>query len=91
MKDSDSKLPATDTSVSVGLVVFYDEFVEFQAYCAFLCDALSSMAAAQIELDDATRRGVSAFAGDLKYRVEALRILLQRLQEKSCADDNNIA
>lgn len=88
MSTSSSRPVAAETSVSEDLVVFYDEFVGFQAYCAFLCDALGSMALAQIDLDDATRRGVSAFAGDLKNRVEALKIELKRIQEKSCADAN---
>lgn len=87
MNDSSARPSASDNSLSEDLVVFYDEFVEFQAYCAFLCDALGSMALAQIDLDDATRRGVSAFAGDLKYRVEVLKIELKRIQEKSCVSD----
>jgi len=67
------------------LVVFYDEFVEFQAYCAFLCDALSAMVISEIILDDATQRGVSAYASQLKQRVEALKISLKQIQQKSCA------
>lgn len=88
MNDSSSQPLATEISLCEDLVVFYDGFVEFQAYCAFLCDALGSMALAQIDLDDATRRGVSAFAGDLKCRVEVLKIELKRIQGKSCAGYN---
>lgn len=87
MSNSSFRTLTAETSLAEDLVVFYDEFVGFQAYCAFLCDALSSMALAQIDLDDATRRGVSAFAGDLKYRVEVLKIALKSIQEKSSADD----
>lgn len=88
MNDSSSRPLLVNTTLSEDLVMFYDEFVAFQGDCAFLCDALSSMALAQIDLDDASRRGVSAFAGDLKCRVEVLKIELKRIQEKSCSGDS---
>ena len=73
-------------SLAENLVVFYDEFVEFQAYCALLCDALSCMATTEMGLDDATQRGVTAFSGYLKRRVEDLKISLKKIQEKSCEE-----
>jgi len=74
-------------SLAENLVVFYDEFVEFQAYCALLCDALSCMATTEMGLDDATQRGVTAFSGYLKRRVEDLKISLRKIQEKSCEEN----
>ncbi|RYY01371.1 MAG: hypothetical protein EOO53_17910 [Gammaproteobacteria bacterium] len=74
-------------SLAENLVVFYDEFVEFQAYCALLCDALSCMAVTEMGLDDATQRGVTAFSGCLKRRVEDLKISLKKIQEKSCEEN----
>lgn len=72
-----------DDSLAENLVAFYDEFMEFQAYCALLCDAMSCMAATEMYLDDATKRGVNAFSGHLKRRVEELRLTLKQIQIKS--------
>jgi hypothetical protein len=74
-------------SLAENLVVFYDEFVEFQAYCALLCDALSCMAITEMRLDDATQRGVHTFSGYLKRRVEELKFTLKQIQEKSCKEN----
>ena len=86
MRDSSQTLNENG-SVAENLVVFYDEFLEFQAYCALLCDALSCMATTEMNLDEATQRGVSAFSGYLKQRVEELKINLKHIQEKSCSED----
>lgn len=83
MRDS-SQIFNEGNSVAENLVAFYDEFMEFQAYCALLCDALSCMATTEMRLDDATQRGVNAFSGHLKRRVEELRVTLKQIQEKSC-------
>lgn len=74
-------------SLAEDLVVFYDEYGEFEAYCAFLCDSLSAMATSEIVLDDATRRGVGAFAGQLKYRVAELKLMLKQIQKKAGASN----
>lgn len=76
-----------DSPLAEDVVVFYDEFVEFQAYCAFLCDALSSMAIAHMELDDVTRHGITVFSGQLKLRVEVLKMKLKQIHEKSSASE----
>ncbi len=76
-------------SVAKDLVAFYDEFLEFQGYCALLCDAMSCMAMTEMELDDATRRGVSTFSSYLKQRVEELKIGLKQIQEKSCKESSS--
>ena len=74
------------TPLAQDLIRFYDEFLEFQAYSSLLCDAISSMAANQMELDEATRRGVEMFAGYLKRRVDDLVVVVKQLQEKSCKE-----
>jgi hypothetical protein len=81
-----SKLLIEDDSVAENLIVFYDEFLEFQGYCALLCDAMSCMAMTEMGLDDATKRGVYTFSGYLKERVEELRATLKKIQEKSCKE-----
>lgn len=85
MRDSSQPFNESD-SLAENLIVFYDEFVEFQAYCALLCDALSCMATTEMGLDDATQRGVNAFSSYLKRRVEELKITLKQIQEKSCKE-----
>jgi hypothetical protein len=88
MHDFSSTCEATngDESLAESLVIFYDEFVEFQAYSAFLCDALSCMAMAQLEMDEATVRGVCVFSGYVKRRLEELKITLRQIQQKACVD-----
>lgn len=88
MRDFSSQFVVTseDASLAESLVMFYDEFVEFQAHSAFLCDALSCMAATQLQMDDATLRGACAFSGYVKGRLEELKTTLQRIQQKACAD-----
>lgn len=72
------------SSLADDLIGFYDDFLRFQAYCALLCDAMTSLASTQMELDDATRRGIEMFAGYLKRRVEEMALALKAIQEKSC-------
>lgn len=89
MHDFSSQFVITngDAPLAESLVMFYDEFVEFQAYSAFLCDALSCMAETQLEVDDATLRGVCAFSGYIKRRLEELKITLRQIQQKACVDN----
>ncbi|MES2824982.1 MAG: hypothetical protein V4732_15360 [Pseudomonadota bacterium] len=75
-----------DESLAESLVIFYDEFVEFQAYSAFFCDALSCMARTQLELDDATSRGVCVFSSYVKRRLEELKTRLKQIQQRACMD-----
>jgi len=84
--DNSSKAINKNDSVAENLLVFYDEFIEFQAYCALLCDAMSCMAATEMDLDEATRRGVNVFSGYLKRRISELQITLKQIQEKSSSE-----
>lgn len=87
MRDSLKAFDEND-SLAENLVAFYDEFLEFQGYCALLCDAMSCMAITEMGLDDATQRGVNTFSSYLKHRVEELKITLKQIQEKSCREFN---
>ncbi len=78
-----------DESLAESLVIFYDEFVEFQAYSAFLCDAVSCMARTQLEMDEATLRGVCAFSGYVKRRLEELKTRLKQIQQRACVDHSS--
>lgn len=65
------------------LLAFYDDFVEFQSSCAFMCDAVTAMATTGMELDEASREGVHIFASQVKHHAQVLKDRLQVLQEVS--------
>lgn len=70
------------------LVSFLDDFVEFNDYCAFLCDALSALFSeyAENEMDSHTIQGVRRHCGDLKERSEKLEEVLNTLYQQSYTD-----
>lgn len=74
------------SNVAEELLTFYDDFVEFQSCCAFLCDAITAMAIAGIELDEASQEGVHIFSSQVKHNAQLLKDRLQALQEISCMD-----
>lgn len=67
------------------LLTLYDDFVEFNDYCAFLCDALSALFAeyAENEIDSHTIQGVKRHCYDLKERAEKLEGVLNTLYQQS--------
>lgn len=68
------------------LLTFYDDFVEFHSCCAFLCDAITAMAATGIELDEASQEGAHIFSSQIKHNAQQLKDRLQVLQEMSCIE-----
>lgn len=62
------------------LLVFYDDYVEFQESCSFLCDAISSMAAEDDRFEGRTVSGIRQFCQQVKDQAENLRRELERLQ-----------
>jgi len=78
--------PQGDLPVSVDLLCFYDEFVDFQSQCAFFCDAVTTMLTAQTEFDRATLEGICSFSGNLKGQIATLKEQLKQIQEKACAE-----
>lgn len=77
--------PTTQLSFLAGeLLTLYDDFLEFQGYCAFWCDAMSAITTLGVELDDASREGAHAFSEQVKQNAQALKNRLKELQEKSC-------
>lgn len=65
------------------LLAFYDEFSEFNDYCAFLCDAFASVATVERELDDASAQGLKRSAQWMKERMEYLKTELKVIQENA--------
>lgn len=62
------------TSKTVDFTTFYDDLVEFNDYCAFFCDAVSSLfsEAMQSEPDMRTVVGLQRHCSDLKARARKL-------------------
>ncbi len=60
------------------LVTFYDDFIAFQARCAFFCDAFSALAAQQ-HWESNSQRGLSLHSAELKDELEQLRRRLHQL------------
>lgn len=73
--------------LALDLLHFYDEFVEFHDYCAFLCDAFSCLATEEDGLDDSTAMGLIRFSGWMKHRVENLKQELKQIQERSYTEN----
>lgn len=56
------------------LLSLYDDFSEFDAYCAFFCDAVGAMSERQDDfLDRNTAQGIRLFGGWLKERSSVLK------------------
>ncbi len=67
-----------------GLVEFYDDFMDFQARCAFYCDACNALAAQQAwELP--SQHGLSLHSAQLKAELEQLRQELRQLLDKGAS------
>lgn len=77
-----STSPASPAAISKQeLLCFYDDFVEFQSSCTFLCDAIMAMTSAGLELDEAGIQGVHLYSWQIKRNVQELKDRLQALQE----------
>lgn len=63
------------------LLIFYDDFVEFQESCAFLCDAIASMVGEEDRFDPCTASGIKEFCHSVKDRSQQLRRELKKIQE----------
>ena len=79
------------TTPKAELIAFYDDFVEFNEYCAFLCDAVAALFtdALEGEPDTHTVLGLKRQCHDLKERAEQLECGLHKIYQQ-CEMDNNI-
>ena len=78
-----------ETSLATDLLHFYDEFVEFHDYCAFLCDAFACLATEEDYLDASTAMGVSRFSHWVKRRTHMLKQELKQIQERAYTEQNS--
>lgn len=67
------------------IVSLLDDVVEFNDYCAFLCDAMASLFAeyAENDAESHTIQGVRRHCSDLKERAEKLEEVLNNLYQQS--------
>ncbi|MCG8434463.1 MAG: hypothetical protein MJA83_10565 [Gammaproteobacteria bacterium] len=71
------------TRLAVDLTRLYDEFQEFNADCAFFCDAAASLAAEENGLDESTVEGLRRQSYWMKQKMDAFELKLKRIQKKS--------
>jgi hypothetical protein len=74
-----------EPNFGVDLLIFYDDFLEFQGCCTFLCDTFMSLSETDMNLDEACIRGVHIFSGQVKRTAEILKDRLKVLLEQSRA------
>lgn len=72
-----------DSPLSIDLVNFYDELVDFQCHCSFLFDAVTSLMLSNSEIDRASIEGFSSLSWQARRRANNLKEEFKRIQEKS--------
>jgi hypothetical protein len=72
----------------VELLTVYDDFVEFNDYCSFLCEAIPALFVeyAESEHDSHTVQGLKRHCSDLKEKAEKLESVLNTLYQQSYTD-----
>ena len=83
MLEPESEPVTEESSLSHDLLHLYDEVTEFNDYCAFLCDAFACLAVEEDCMDASTAQGLSQLSHWMKRRMEALKLKLKKIQEKS--------
>lgn len=87
MPNESSKL--TKTPLRTDILHFYDEFVEFQDYCSFMCEAFASLAAEEHYMDTSSAMGASRFCYWIKRRMQELKGDLKKIHEKAHSQSQN--
>lgn len=75
-----------ESSLANDLITFYDEFAEFNDYCAFLCAAFASIVANEEIIDERSAQGFGRCSHWMSYRMEELKKKLKKIQERSRAE-----
>lgn len=65
------------------LLEFYEEFLNFQADCSFLCEAIISMANEEELLGLETTLGITRFSHTIKDRTQELKQTLHKLYQQA--------
>ena len=79
--------PPAPHSLSYELTDLYDNFVEFNDYCAFLCDTIPLLfrEAQEREPEDHTLAGMRRHCAWMKKRADELELALEKVQQESLA------
>lgn len=74
-----------NASLNDGLTELHDDFMEFNDYCSFLCDAVSCLFTDSIdgEPDNHTVMGLKRHCDDLKERAKELEGMVNHLYRQS--------
>jgi hypothetical protein len=86
MLDSKQRPVDPNSPLSRDILHLYDEFVEFNDYCAFLCDAFASVISDEEHmefLDQASVQGFGRCSHWMKFRMNELKGRLKLIHEKS--------
>lgn len=86
MLESKQKPANQESPLSMDILHFYDEFVEFNDYCAFLCDAFASVVSNdeyEEFMGQASIQGFGRCSHWMKFRMQELKGKLKLIQEKS--------
>lgn len=78
---SETTQEKTPDKLTVRLLNFYDNFSEFNDYCAFLCDAFASVATQPGDLEDCSAHGLKRSAQWMKERMGMLKADLDVIQK----------
>lgn len=74
------------------LLSLYDDFSEFDAYCAFFCDAVGALNERQDDfLDRTTAQGIRLFGGWLKDRSSDLKGELKTAWQEATGANSNVS
>jgi hypothetical protein len=74
--------PSNSQAVQARMLALYDDLVEFEYQCSFLCDAFASIVRQEEVIDPETIKGVSVYSGRIKEQLSRLKDELGR----SCQD-----
>ena len=76
---------SSTSTISYEITELYDDFVEFNDYCAFLCDTIPLLFKASLEdqRHDHTLAGIHRYCVWLKQRAAKMEQALEQIQEKS--------
>ena len=86
MGKSKAKTKNRNSLLSQALLSYYDEFVDFNEDCAFLCDAFACLVDNHEILNQYSIRGLARNAHWLKQRTKEFKERLKKIRELELAE-----
>lgn len=81
MNESEENAEDQESLLTIKLLHYYDEFVEFHEDCTFLCEAFAALVANSANLDPCSIGGFERNAHWLKQRAGELRQKIKLIRE----------